>query len=260
MMKPSQCFATARSVTISLLESNPFRKVSACCFNCPGSRHDSSMARMSGIHGSVKHVCLECGGEVVVDFTFTSEDNPSVGKFSPSNASVNCLLNTNPTLTRDAASVCQHLKWGTRGLQGSFPELKDRMPFEEMGERKIMVQLVILLFNSIMETDGSNQMRPSCPKPLLEGSPGDFLTDASQTFALTSQQTFHQIHFCSGLHFSRFNNFTLNTVGLEIVCKQGLKRHAQIYLYFLVLIIACMNFRAELNVQIIPSAGAHNFE
>lgn len=38
-------------------------------------------------------------------------------------------------MERDATSVLQSADWGMRALQGSFPILKDRMIYEERGER-----------------------------------------------------------------------------------------------------------------------------
>ena len=45
-----------------------------------------------------------------------------------------------------------------RGLQGSFPHLKDRILWEERGECKLLMQLVINLFNYRREVVGLNQI------------------------------------------------------------------------------------------------------
>ena len=45
-----------------------------------------------------------------------------------------------------------------RGIQGSFPRLKDRIPWEEQGERKLLMQLCIYMFNYRTETIGLNQI------------------------------------------------------------------------------------------------------
>ena len=62
-------------------------------------------------------------------------------------------------MDRDATSVRQLSEWGMRGLQGSFPRLKDRIKYEEKGERKLILQMFILLYNFRASTVGQNQIR-----------------------------------------------------------------------------------------------------
>jgi len=54
--------------------------------------------------------------------------------------------------------VRQLSEWGMRGLQVSFPYLKDRLIYEEIGERKIILQLIVLLYNFRATTVGQNQI------------------------------------------------------------------------------------------------------
>ena len=46
-----------------------------------------------------------------------------------------------------------------RAIQGAFPRLKDAIPVEENGERKVYLSLVPLLYNFRLETVGLNQIR-----------------------------------------------------------------------------------------------------
>ena len=53
------------------------------------------------------------------------------------------------------------------GMKGSFPRLKDRIIFEERGERQIIIQLIARLYNFRSNTVGINQLK-SVYMPNLE--------------------------------------------------------------------------------------------
>ena len=59
----------------------------------------------------------------------------------------------------EATSVRQMAEWGMRGLQGSFPRLKDRFIYEERGERAVVLQLLPRLYNMRVNQIGINQIR-----------------------------------------------------------------------------------------------------
>ena len=61
-------------------------------------------------------------------------------------------------MNREATSMRQSSEWGMRALQSSFPRLKDRMIYEEMGERKIILKMMVLLFNLRSRRVGINQI------------------------------------------------------------------------------------------------------
>ena len=46
-----------------------------------------------------------------------------------------------------------------RGLQGSSPRLKERLHYECEGERKMIVMVMVLLFNFHASLVGQNQIR-----------------------------------------------------------------------------------------------------
>eukprot|EP00536_Pseudo-nitzschia_multiseries_P007318 jgi/Psemu1/17682/gm1.17682_g len=51
-------------------------------------------------------------------------------------------------VNRDAtSSVRQMSEWGMRQIQGGFPQLKDNMLLEETGDRRIILKLVVVLYN-----------------------------------------------------------------------------------------------------------------
>ena len=49
-------------------------------------------------------------------------------------------------INRQATSVRQLSEWGMRCLQGLFPRMKDKFRYEENGERKLILQMIVLLY------------------------------------------------------------------------------------------------------------------
>ena len=70
-------------------------------------------------------------------------------------------------IVRRLPLVRQLSEWGMRGLQGSFPRLKDRIKYEERGERKLILQMIVLLYNFRASTVGQNQISSSFMPHLL---------------------------------------------------------------------------------------------
>ena len=64
-------------------------------------------------------------------------------------------------VNRAATSVRQLSEHGMRMIQGQFPRLKDRMEFEQYGDRKIILNLMVLLYNYTSSTIGINQIKNS---------------------------------------------------------------------------------------------------
>ena len=64
-----------------------------------------------------------------------------------------------------------------RALQGSFPRLKDRMIYEERGERRLWLEMIVYLFNYRARRVGLNQIlnvyMPACWKDVLYLMYGD---------------------------------------------------------------------------------------
>ena len=61
-------------------------------------------------------------------------------------------------VNRDATSMQQLAEWGMRMFQSSFPRIKDCIIYEEQGERRLILQMLILLFNYRANTVGINQI------------------------------------------------------------------------------------------------------
>jgi hypothetical protein len=59
---------------------------------------------------------------------------------------------------REATSARQTAEWGMLALQASFPRLKDRFVYEERGERRIVLKMMVLLYNMRARMVGINQI------------------------------------------------------------------------------------------------------
>ena len=116
------------------------------------------MAQMSGIYDKIDDVYVRTGARVVVDSAFSKNDRNLLIKSFANNIDRSGRARQLNSVNRDATSVRQLSEWGMRGLQGSFPRLKDRILWEERGERKLLMQLVIYLFNYRTEIVGLNQI------------------------------------------------------------------------------------------------------
>jgi hypothetical protein len=58
-----------------------------------------------------------------------------------------------------ATQLRQSAEWGMRALKGSFPRLTVPIVYEELGERKIIIEVAVLLYNWRANTVGLNQIR-----------------------------------------------------------------------------------------------------
>jgi hypothetical protein len=63
------------------------------------------------------------------------------------------------SIARDATSMRQSAEWGMRAFQSSMPRITVRMKFEERGERKVTLTVMILLYNLRARMIGINQLR-----------------------------------------------------------------------------------------------------
>jgi hypothetical protein len=152
---------------------SPDGKIWACYINAPGTFHDSTMANMSMVYTLVDDIYLRVGSKIVVDSAFASDGRPSLYKSHQNNFDAHGNQRQNPLLHRQATSVRQLSEWGMRGLQGSFPRLRDRLKYEERGERRIILEMIVLLFNFRSSTVGLNQIQ-STFMPNLERSANIF--------------------------------------------------------------------------------------
>jgi DDE superfamily endonuclease len=129
----------------------------ACVVNAPGSMHDSALAELGGVYEKLSDVYDRTGGKCCVDSAFSSANNAFMVK-----SSENVLRADNPQqvlLSEQATSLLQAAEWGMRAIQGSFPRLKDRIHYENNGERKVFLQLLPLLYNYRTNLVGLNAIQ-----------------------------------------------------------------------------------------------------
>ena len=124
--------------------------------------HDSMQAEY-GVYQKLEQIHTLYGGKVVVDSAFrlkgkeylikSAQDDPS-----PKNATREQQLQA-VALNGQATSLRQLSEHGMRMIQGQFPRLKDNMQLEEFGERKVVLHLMVLLYNYQASKIGINQIQ-----------------------------------------------------------------------------------------------------
>jgi DDE superfamily endonuclease len=150
---------------------SPDGKIRKYFLNAPGCWHDSTLANSSGMYDDLDRI-FEAHDEaqVVVDSAFSKDNRPSLVKSHQNIMDRLGNIREHGDRFRDATSVRQMAEWGMRGLQGSFPRLKDRLLYEERGERKIILHLIVLLYNFRASTVGINQIQSSFMPNLLRSA------------------------------------------------------------------------------------------
>ena len=131
----------------------PDGKIRVCILNAPGTFHDSTMADY-GVYDAMEKVYDETGGKVVVDSAFKIGNKDYLIKSSQQDP----LDERQLLLNRQATSIRQLSEWGMRMIEGSFPRLKDPLLFEEMGDRKVILRLMVHLYNYQTAKVGINQI------------------------------------------------------------------------------------------------------
>lgn len=137
----------------------PDGRIRICLTNAPGSWHDSTMADY-GVYDKIEDLYDEFGVKVVVDSAFNVRDKDCLIKSAQKDPIATDLdaAAHGVSLNRQATSLRQLSEWGMRMIQGQFPRLKDRMLYEEYGERRVIMQLMVLLYNFQTSTVGINEI------------------------------------------------------------------------------------------------------
>jgi hypothetical protein len=129
--------------------------IQICGLNAPGTMHDSTLADYGNVYEKLEAVFDETGGKVVVDSAFRLANNNFIIK-SGQNVPLGNLQVV--IKARDATTIRQSLEWGMRQFQASFPRMKDEFRLETQGERRIILLLVVYLFNYRTNLVGCNQV------------------------------------------------------------------------------------------------------
>mmetsp|Transcript_21055 Transcript_21055/g.58541 ORF Transcript_21055/g.58541 Transcript_21055/m.58541 type:complete len:322 (-) Transcript_21055:28-993(-) len=120
----------------------PDGRIRACTLNAPGCWHDSTQADY-GMYQKMKEMYDQYRAKVVVDSAF----NLSAKDFLIKSSQLDPPSEEGVVLNRAVTSVCQLSEWGMRQIQGGFPRVKDLFFLEELGERKIILHPMVLLYN-----------------------------------------------------------------------------------------------------------------
>lgn len=128
-------------------------RIRICVINTPGTWHDSTQAD-HGVYAKMEKVFDDHGAIVVVDSAFNMQNKDYLVKSSQQDPTNAAELLTN----RDATSIRQLSEWGMRMLQAQFPRMKDRIAYEEKGERRVILNLMVLLYNFQCSRIGHNQI------------------------------------------------------------------------------------------------------
>ena len=136
---------------------SPNGVVIACAINAPGAMHDSQIAELGGVYRKLKSVFEKCGGKCVVDSAFSRARYPFLIKSSQDSLHITDDF-SDIVERQQATGLRQSSEWGMRAFKGAFPRKKDRFPYEERGERKVMLIVLVLLFNLRTRLVGINQL------------------------------------------------------------------------------------------------------
>ncbi len=105
------------------------------------------MARNQGItiYDKLERVYQRDGGKCTVDSAFGNVNREFLIKSSQELIHIQSYRAR--SIARDATSMCQLAEWGMQAFQSLMPCIKYRMKFEERGECKVTLTVMILLYN-----------------------------------------------------------------------------------------------------------------
>ena len=141
----------------------PDGTIPICCYNVPGSIHDSKVAEWGNIYDKLELMYDQHGVVCTADSAFASKTNkPFILKSSQQHPVEGADLadyRQQVAIFEEATSMRQSAEWGMRAVQSSFPRLKDRLLYETNGERRIIFKSIFLLYNLRARKVGINQIK-----------------------------------------------------------------------------------------------------
>jgi len=137
----------------------PGGTIIAAAINAPVFVHDSNLAFMGRVYDKLYNQYNLCVGKGVVYQAFASTLFPFLIKSGkeediPTDASPGAVQQK-----REAIHLRQSANWGMRAIQSSFPRLYDKLPYEEFGERRLLLRSVVHLYNFRTRFVGRNQIQ-----------------------------------------------------------------------------------------------------
>jgi hypothetical protein len=131
----------------------------------PGATHDSSVAELGGVYDKLERVFESTGAICTVDSAFRVKNAPYLFKSAqtfnrePIHDPEDEVAQREWDRMKQATSVRQTAEWGMGSLKSSFPRLMDTFLHETHGERKVIMKMMILLYNLRARIVGINQIR-----------------------------------------------------------------------------------------------------
>ncbi|KAI2492948.1 DDE superfamily endonuclease [Fragilaria crotonensis] len=138
----------------------PDGTISICCYNLPGSIHDSLVAEWGNVYPKFEKVYDTVSGRCTVDSALSFQQYPFFTNRVSNILSpivTESFLNKQLQINKEATATRQSAEWGMRAIQSSFPHLKDRFTYEENGE--LILKMMVLLYNLCAQKVNINQIR-----------------------------------------------------------------------------------------------------
>ena len=140
----------------------PDGTIIAAILNCPGSLHDSDLAKMGvpSIYQKLEDHYNKYGARCVMDSAFAAKNHPCIIKSIPRDRIGYVTQSEEEArIFEQALSARQAAEWGMRALQGSMPRLKARWHYEEKDERLVGLTMITHLHNFKANNMDLNQIR-----------------------------------------------------------------------------------------------------
>ena len=118
----------------------PDGTISIAYINITGAVHDSQIADYGDIYDKLETVYQQDGGQCTIDSAFGNVNREFL--INSSQELIHTQSYRAQSIARDATSMRQSAEWGMRAFQSSMPRIKDRMKFEERGERKVTLTVM----------------------------------------------------------------------------------------------------------------------
>jgi hypothetical protein len=133
----------------------PDSTIPMCCYNVPGTVHGSNIAVIGNIYDKLDTVHNMIGGKCTVDSAFARVSYPYLIK---SCKPLPDMTVDELKVVKDATSLRQSSEWGMRSFQVSFTCIKYCIAIEHRGQCKLMMKLMVHLFNLRTRKVGINQI------------------------------------------------------------------------------------------------------
>lgn len=131
----------------------------AMVLNAPGAMHDSGIATYGNLYEKMEYMFDTFGVKSCVDSAFMAVKKAHMIQSGQQIPLVVDGDHHKVRLNREATQFRQSAEWGMRTLQALFPRLKDRIIYEEVGERLVILKVMTQLFNLRANCVGISQIR-----------------------------------------------------------------------------------------------------